>query len=210
MYFNSQHLIYNIRNAISYNLLYKHNTTSVGVVTKRLQCLQVMFKFSADLIGRSGFFLPPLYMPYQCLDNQELYMEYIGKISAIVEDSSTSNVILLGDFNADVDTLFETELMEMCDSLNLLISDYSIFGRSSGQYTRVSDAHNTTSWLDHIICSHDVQKKLVCINILDRLPCSDHLPLSVSFDFNCDPLLLPPRLLKRTKNRQTSHLVGLN
>ena len=46
-------------------------------------------------------------------------LEYIGKISAIVEDSSTSNVILLGDFNADVDTLFETELMETCDSLNL-------------------------------------------------------------------------------------------
>ena len=99
-------------------------------------------------------------------------MEYIGKISAIVEDSSTSNtVILLGDFNVDVDILFETELMEMCDSLNLLISDYSIFGRSSGQYTRVSHAHNTTSWLDHIICSHDVQNKLVCIKILDRLPC---------------------------------------
>ena len=57
-------------------------------------------------------------MPYQCLDNQELYIECIGKISASVEDSSTSNVILLGDFNVDVDTLFETELMEMCDSLN--------------------------------------------------------------------------------------------
>ena len=95
----------------------------------------------------------------------------------MVEDSSTSNVILLGDFNADVDTLFESELMEMCDSLNLLISDYLIFGRSSGQYTRVSDAHNTISWLDHIICSHDVQKKLVCINILDRLPCADHLSI---------------------------------
>ena len=38
------------------------NTASVGVVTKRLQCLQVMFKFSVDLIERSGFFLPPLYI----------------------------------------------------------------------------------------------------------------------------------------------------
>ena len=92
-------------------------------------------------------------------------MEYIGEVSAIVEDSSTSNVILLGDFNADVDTLFETELMEMCDSLNLLISDYSIFGRSSGQYTRVIAAHNTTSWLDHIICGHVLMmyKKEICL-----------------------------------------------
>ena len=33
-----------------------------GVVTKRLQSLQVMFKFSVDLIRRSRFFLPPLYV----------------------------------------------------------------------------------------------------------------------------------------------------
>ena len=46
------------------------NTTSVGVVTKRLQCLQVMFKFSVDLIGRSGFFLPPLYIE----NDQPLYL----------------------------------------------------------------------------------------------------------------------------------------
>ena len=70
-----------------------------------------------------------VYMPYQCPDNLELYMEYIGKISALVEDSSTSNVILSGDFNAAINTLFETELIEMCDSLDLLISDYKIFGR---------------------------------------------------------------------------------
>ena len=67
-------------------------------------------------------------MPYQCLDNQELHMDYIGKICAIVEDSFTSNVILLGDFNADVNTLFESEL-------NLTISDYLIFGRFSCQFT---------------------------------------------------------------------------
>ena len=80
----------------------------------------------------------------------------------------------------------------MCDSLNLLIFHYSIFVRSSGQYTRVSDAHNTTSWLDHIICNHNVQKKLVCINILNRIPCCDHLPLSVSLGFNCDLILFYP------------------
>ena len=97
-------------------------------------------------------------MPYQCPDNKELYMEYICKISAIVEDSSTRNVILLGDFNADVNTLFETELIEMCDSLDILTSNYKTFRRFSGQFTHVNDAHNTTSWLDHIICSHDVQR----------------------------------------------------
>ena len=73
----------------------------------------------------------------------------------------------------------------------------------TGQYTRVSDAHNTTSWLDHIICSHDVQKKLVCINILDRLPCSDHLPLCISFDFNCDPIVTSSQIIE-THEKQTN------
>ena len=128
--------------------------------------------------SKSGLYIFfSVYMPYQCLDNQELYNEYIGKICAIVEDSSTSNVILLGDFNADVNTLFETELMAMCDTLKLTISDYIIFGRFSGQFTHLSDAHNTTSWLDHVICSQDIQRK--SIDILDRLPSSDHLPLYV-------------------------------
>ena len=61
-----------------------------------------------------------------------------------------------GDFNAAVDTLFETELLEMCRTLNLIISDYNVYDRESGQYTYVSDAHNTTSWLDHVLCSCDM------------------------------------------------------
>ena len=51
-----------------------------------------------------------------------------------------------------INHVFEIELIEMCDSLDLLISDYKIFGRFSGQFTHVSNAHNTTPWLHHIIC----------------------------------------------------------
>ena len=33
-------------------------------------------------------------------------------------------------------------------------------------YTHVSDAHGTTSWLDHVLCSQDMQTKLHSIAIL--------------------------------------------
>ena len=46
----------------------------------------------------------------------------------------------------------------------------------------MSDAHCTTSWLDHVLCSQDIQSKLKLIDILDKLPSSDHLPLSVIID----------------------------
>ena len=77
-------------------------------------------------------------MPYQCDDNYDLFVEYIGKISSIIEESVTSNLIVLGDFNAAVDTVFESELLEMCKSHLLVVSDYAAFGRESrdsGQYT---------------------------------------------------------------------------
>ena len=70
----------------------------------------------------------------------------------------------------------------MCKSHQLVVSDYAAFGRDSGQYTYVSDAHCTTSWLDHVLCSQDLRRKLRLINVLDKLPSSDHLPLSVIID----------------------------
>ena len=52
-----------------------------------------------------------VYLPYQCHDNYDNYVEYIGKISAILEDCTTSKLAVIGDFNAAVRTTFETELI---------------------------------------------------------------------------------------------------
>ena len=128
-----------------------------------------------------------VYMPFQHDDNYAMFMECIGKISASIEDSDISNFIILGDFNSAVDTAFESELLEFCTSYDLSISDYEFYGRDSGQFTYVSDAHSTTSWLDHIICSHGINSKVTSMNILDKMPSSDHLPLQaeIDVDFNC-------------------------
>ena len=47
-----------------------------------------------------------VYVPYQCDDNYDLFVEYIGKRSFLIEESAASNLIVLGDFNAAVDTVF--------------------------------------------------------------------------------------------------------
>ena len=60
-------------------------------------------------------------MSYQCDDNCGLFVEYIGKISSLIEESATSNFIVLGDFNVAVDTVFECELLEMCKTYHLVI-----------------------------------------------------------------------------------------
>ena len=48
----------------------------------------------------------------------------------------------------------------MCSTFDLVISDYGTFGRTLGQFTYVNDAHGTTCWLDHVICSSDIKKML--------------------------------------------------
>ena len=84
-----------------------------------------------------------VYLPYQCPDNYDLYVEYLGKLSAIIEDYESSKVAIIGDFNAAVGTTFESELLEVCIHHELNISDYEHFGRNSSQFTFVSDAHST-------------------------------------------------------------------
>ena len=85
-------------------------------------------------------------------------------------------MIICGDFNADVGTHFETELLSMCDKAGLIISDYDGYGRSSGIHTYVSAAHNSTSWLDHVICSYSANASLIDIKVDDLPPSSDHCP----------------------------------
>ena len=74
-------------------------------------------------------------MPYQCDKNYDLFMQCIGK-------SCTTNIVILGDFYALLNSVFKGELLEMCSTFDL---DYGTFGQTSGQFTHVSDAHGTTS-----------------------------------------------------------------
>ena len=55
------------------------------------------------------------YLPYQCADNFEDDCNCLGKIAAIVHEADTRNIVITGDFNAGVNTLFEHELVvELC------------------------------------------------------------------------------------------------
>ena len=111
-------------------------------------------------------------------------MEYFGNITALIDESPTSSIAIIGDFNAAIDTHFDVELQELCSNVSLLISDCDYYGRTSGKFTHVSNAHGTTSWLDHVICSHNMQARLHSVDILDMLLSSDHVPLSVVFNLN--------------------------
>ena len=88
------------------------------LIRKKLrQYCNFLFYDDARIIGlelkflSDNIYLLNVYLPYQCHDNYDAYVEYIGKISAIIEDCSTSKLAIIGDFNAKVGTIFESELI---------------------------------------------------------------------------------------------------
>ena len=116
-----------------------------------------------------------VYMPYMCADNKDLYLEYLGSVGAILQDAATSSVMILSDFNAGVHTYYEKFLLDFCDDNQMTISDYSFL--PEGAFTYISNAHSTTSWLDHCICTQGVHKRIENISVGSRYVSSDRLPL---------------------------------
>ena len=121
-----------------------------------------------------------VYLPYQCVDNHDDFVLYLGKLTAIINECTTPTIAIVGDFNAKAGTMFESELLQFVNTCNLNIADYEYFGRSSDTHTYVSDSHGTTSWLDHYVCSHSMYSAITGMKVIDRLPSSDHLPISAT------------------------------
>ena len=48
-----------------------------------------------------------VYLPNKFPDNYDFYVEYLAKLSAIVEDCHSTKIAIIGDFNAAVGTTFE-------------------------------------------------------------------------------------------------------
>jgi exonuclease III len=160
----------------------------VGIMWKK-SYTQLQFKTYDDsrIIGlelKSSYncemLLLNVYLPYQCSENLDSYRFYLGKIEAIMETSCASCIGIIGDFNADVNTRFEQELLDMCNNTGLKCVDYELLGRQNDNFTYVSYSHNTTSWLDHIIGSHYYKQATVGVEILPKLPGSDHLPVTTT------------------------------
>ena len=43
-------------------------------------------------------------------------------------------LVFTGVFNAAIDTPFEVELIAICDTTGLVVSDYEIYGRTGNKY----------------------------------------------------------------------------
>ena len=118
-----------------------------------------------------------IYLPYDCPDNRELFEEYMGKISSLVEESSTNCLCFIGDFNVDPHRPKYAQLQQMCVDHDLCIVDAELLPAHTFSY--ISDSHHTTSWLDHAVMNAACRALVHSIDVKYTVTVRDHMPLCV-------------------------------
>ena len=120
-------------------------------------------------------------MPYCSSDNYEEFIAYLAKTNFFIESANTPTVMAIGDFNADLsrDQRFGKELLHFTDKEGLLLSDFMYLPHQT-TYTFFTDAHDTTSWLDHVVSTHSAHQLIQSMSVNYAAVTSDHLPLSMS------------------------------
>ena len=132
-----------------------------------------------------------VYLPTDYRDDDSLdeFSMAVGQIECEIAAAAnyTCHYGIIGDFNADAKgSRFYTELSDFCEDNNLVISDVQQLRGSQNVFTFQSQAHLTTSWLDHCLFSQYLHTKITEIRVDYGVIESDHFPLSVELDVPFD------------------------
>ena len=153
-----------------------------------MQCKPVTFGTRSDIMGLMitisdvQYLLLNVYMPYCCRDNLNDFMLNLLHIDGIISTADTPYVFVAGDFNADTtkDHLFGSNLSTFCGENDLVISD-TVYLQNS--FTFLSSAHQSMSWLDHIVCTRSGHSFLPHCQVLHDIISSDHFPLHLKYSY---------------------------
>ena len=78
---------------------------------------------------------------------------------------------------------FGSELSSFCTEHRYVIYDIEHVGIDSGSFiTYTSEAHGSTSWIDHCICTGQAHASISAINAIYDTQSAGHFPLSICID----------------------------
>ena len=123
-----------------------------------------------------------VYLPCCSNDNEDEFLLKMGELISLVNDLDSPNVLIIGDFNADIarGTMFGKHLKSICDDNDLICS--TIKNLPGDSFTHISYAWHTRSWLDHCITTSGGDNLLknfkICYDVSDR----DHLPIKFDLE----------------------------
>jgi hypothetical protein len=131
-----------------------------------------------------------IYMPFDCADHAYDFTQYLSRVNDIFKSYPTPYVYVIGDLNANVivknnqcSSIFGETLLKFCEDEAVVLADYEYLPMDS--YTFISSAHNTVSWLDHILTTSTGQDLIEHIDVANNFVSSDHLPISLLLNCKC-------------------------
>ena len=119
-----------------------------------------------------------VYLPcdLQTTDSLEEYKCSLANLEVVIRENNVNQIILAGDFNADPGKgRFWKLLMEFVKILSLQVLT-DLFPNDT--FTYLCPSRNSTSWLDHIICSKEMKDKILDVSVNYETVLYDHFPLS--------------------------------
>ena len=129
-----------------------------------------------ELLSNNGkLLILNVYFPYECQNNYDDYMNYLGKVDSIIQSADTNYVLVIGDMNADTysgsdsvrNSLFGRELVLFCRENNFILSDVEKLASNNDIFTHYSAAHHTVSWLDHCVSTTSAHNPITDIVTFD-------------------------------------------
>ena len=129
-----------------------------------------------------------LYLPCESAEHENEYLDKLGKIKCILNELKCTCVYIIGDWNADLHgSNFGNHLKNFVEQEKLKFSSRIML--PSDTFTFISEAWNTTSWLDHCIASADGHSTITSMKVDYDGAVSDHFPIYVSIAVNNIPAL---------------------
>ena len=142
-------------------------------------------------VGHRRFYIINVYMPYQCPENEEKYLDSLGAIHAIVTELDSTCYAIMGDWNPNLsntaNSVFAQHMINFCSDNDLAMSSSKLLPTDS--YTFVSESWGTTSWLGHVVGSKDFHESIENMFIHYEITDVDHIPISVDMDIQLLPEL---------------------
>ena len=122
-----------------------------------------------------------IYLPYQCNENEEEYVNCLSGIRTFIEDLDNTNFLIIGDWNANLGnsgtTLFKSFMLDFCNDNQLVVSSKHFLPDSTYTHVHMREGNYYYSWLDHIVSSSDFHNSIQNINVYYDMTDNDHIPV---------------------------------
>lgn len=136
--------------------------------------------------GNNKVLMLNCYMPCdkQNFEALHAYRSYLAKLNNVIEEQNVNDVIVAGDCNADPSKgRFWRELTYFKETMSFACMNEQL---PQNTFTYLCPARNTTSWLDHILCSKNIANSISDIYVNYEVAFYDHLPVCFNVKINVD------------------------